>query len=154
PADPRNPRRRAHGSCHEGRRGTGHGRRLLRIHSQADRSREVRRPDLGLSPGPGAVHPGGQQPMTGSNQLILIVDDDPRNVRLLEGIFRGAGYRVSKAYDGAEALRRAREEQPDLVLLDVMMPQVSGHEVCAQLKSDPRTRPVPIIMVTALNSVE
>ena len=92
--------------------------------------------------------------MTEQNQLILLVDDDPRNVRLLEGIFRAAGYRVAKAHDGYEALRLAGTERPDLILLDVMMPRLSGHEVCAKLKADPATRAIPVIMVTALSSLE
>ncbi len=92
--------------------------------------------------------------MPSSTERILLVDDDPRNVRLLEGIFRAGGYQVSKAYGGDEALSLAAQEVPDLILLDVMMPHVSGHEVCARLKADARTRPIPVIMVTALNSVE
>jgi signal transduction histidine kinase len=92
--------------------------------------------------------------MNNDLERVLLVDDDPRNVRLLEGIFRADGYQVAKAHGGQEALQLVSEEMPDLILLDVMMPQMSGHEVCERLKADPRTRPIPVIMVTALNSLE
>jgi two-component system sensor histidine kinase/response regulator len=92
--------------------------------------------------------------MTIGNEMVLLVDDDPRNVRLLEGIFRAGGYRVAKAYAGEEALELTAKDPPDLILLDVMMPHMSGHEVCARLKADPRTRPIPVILVTALNALE
>jgi signal transduction histidine kinase len=89
-----------------------------------------------------------------SNTQVLLVDDDPRNVRLLEGIFRADGYEVDKAYSGSEALSQVAARPPDLVLLDVMMPHMSGNEVCERLKSDPATRAIPVILVTALNSIE
>ncbi len=87
-------------------------------------------------------------------EKILVVDDDPRNVRLLEGIYRAAGYAVEKASSGSEALMRAEEAPPDLVLLDVMMPGMSGHDVCRRLKANERTRLIPIVLVTALSSTE
>ncbi len=71
---------------------------------------------------------------------ILVVDDDPRNRRLLEEYLMVAGYDVRLAPDGRTALALASERPPDLVLLDVMMPDLSGLEVCRQLKNDPRTR--------------
>ena len=89
-----------------------------------------------------------------NNERILVVDDDPRNVRLLEGMFRSAGYTVDKAYSGVEALQRIEDVPPDLVLLDVMMPGMSGHEVCLQLKGADRTRPIPVVLVTSLSSTE
>ncbi len=89
-----------------------------------------------------------------ANGSVLLVDDDPRNVRLLEGIFRADGYAVEKAYSGPEALASVAGSRPDLILLDVMMPQMSGNEVCEKLKGDPSTRAIPIILVTALNSIE
>ncbi len=85
---------------------------------------------------------------------ILVVDDDQRNVRLMESILRSNGYVVSKAFDGEEALRLVDSEKPDLVLLDVMMPKMSGFEVCQRLKGRYETRLLPIIMVTALNALE
>ena len=87
-------------------------------------------------------------------ERILVVDDDPRNVRLLEGIFRTAGYAVDKALGGEEALARVQASLPDLVLLDVMMPGVSGHEVCVRLKGNEKTRSIPIMLVTALSALE
>lgn len=82
---------------------------------------------------------------------ILVVDDDPRNRRLLEEYLIAAGYDVRVAVDGRTALAAASERPPDLVLLDVMMPDLSGLEVCRQLKNDPRTRLCQVVLVTALD---
>jgi len=82
---------------------------------------------------------------------ILVVDDDPRNRKLLEEYLIGAGYDVRLAQDGRSALALATEGPPDLVLLDVMMPDLSGLEVCRQLKADPRTRLCQVVLVTALD---
>jgi two-component system, sensor histidine kinase and response regulator len=85
---------------------------------------------------------------------ILVVDDDQRNVRLMESILRTNGYRVLKAYNGEEALGIVDADKPDLILLDVMMPKMSGFELCQRLKGRYETRLLPIIMVTALNALE
>jgi signal transduction histidine kinase len=85
---------------------------------------------------------------------VLVVDDDQRNVRLMESILRGSGYRVVKAYNGEEALHLVESERPDLLLLDVMMPKMSGFELCQRLKGRYETRLLPVIMVTALNALE
>ncbi len=90
----------------------------------------------------------------GRGSPILVVDDDQRNVRLMESILRSNGYAVVRAFDGEEALRLVDAERPDLVLLDVMMPKMSGFEVCQRLKSRYETRLLPVIMVTALNALE
>jgi two-component system, sensor histidine kinase and response regulator len=82
---------------------------------------------------------------------ILVVDDDPRNRKLLEEYLVGAGYKVRVAQDGRSALTLAAARAPDLVLLDVMMPDLSGLEVCKRLKSDPRTRLTQVVLVTALD---
>jgi two-component system sensor histidine kinase/response regulator len=82
---------------------------------------------------------------------ILVVDDDPRNRKLLEEYLIGAGYEVRIAIDGRTALAAATARPPDLVLLDVMMPDLSGLEVCRQLKNDPRTRLCQVVLVTALD---
>jgi signal transduction histidine kinase len=82
---------------------------------------------------------------------ILVVDDDPRNRRLLEEYLMAAGYEVRLAADGRSALAEAARRTPDLVLLDVMMPDLSGLEVCRQLKNDPRTRLCQVVLVTALD---
>jgi putative two-component system response regulator len=89
--------------------------------------------------------------MTTVNQpLILAVDDEASNLQLLRQILQDH-YRLRFAKDGPRALDLAREELPDLILLDVMMPGMSGYEVCAALKADPALAAVPVIFVTALN---
>jgi len=85
---------------------------------------------------------------------VLVVDDTPRNVRLLTDLLSAQGYRISTAADGNEALARIAEDQPDLVLLDVMMPGVSGYDVCRRLRADDATRLLPVILVTALDAVD
>lgn len=80
---------------------------------------------------------------------ILVVDDVPRNVRLLELNLEAEGYRVVPAYSGQEALGKVETEQPDLVLLDVMMPAMDGYEVCRRLRKSKKTRALPIVMLTA-----
>ena len=85
---------------------------------------------------------------------VLVVDDDQRNVRLMESILRSSGYQVLKAYNGEEALQVVEDDSPDLLLLDVMMPKMSGFELCQRLKGRYETRLLPIIMVTALNALE
>jgi adenylate cyclase len=85
---------------------------------------------------------------------ILIVDDTAMNLKLLEGILTGHGYAVSTAPSGPVALERVRDEHPDLVLLDVVMPEMSGYEVCRRLRADEATRLLPVIMVTALDPLQ
>ncbi len=80
----------------------------------------------------------------------MIVDDVPANTRLLEAKLSAEYYQVSSAPDGFEALRIARDWQPDLILLDVMMPGMDGYECCRKLKDDPATLHIPVVMVTAL----
>ncbi|HEX8601663.1 MAG TPA: HD domain-containing phosphohydrolase [Pseudoduganella sp.] len=81
--------------------------------------------------------------------LILAVDDEASNLQLLRQILQDQ-YRLLFAKDGARALELARQEHPDLILLDVMMPGMSGHEACRALKADPATAGIPVIFVTAL----
>ncbi len=81
---------------------------------------------------------------------ILVVDDQPLNVKLLEAKLTAEYYEVITATDGAEALERAAEAQPDIILLDVMMPGINGYEVCQRLKADPGLLHIPVVMVTAL----
>jgi class 3 adenylate cyclase len=83
---------------------------------------------------------------------ILVVDDTPRNLRLLADLLLAAGYEVSTAGSGAEALERIAAERPDLVLLDVVMPSMSGYDVCRAIRNDEATRLLPVVMVTALEA--
>ncbi len=82
---------------------------------------------------------------------ILVVDDVADNVEILRMRLESMGYEVVVAEDGEQALAVVRETLPDLILLDIMMPKLSGFEVCKQLKDDPRTRGIMILMVTALS---
>jgi len=92
--------------------------------------------------------------MTNAHQpLILAVDDEASNLQLLRQILQDH-YRLRFAKDGVRALELAREERPSLVLLDVMMPGMSGYEVCAALKADPALASIPVIFVTALNDTD
>ena len=80
---------------------------------------------------------------------ILVVDDEPEAVELLEFNLKQAGYVVSTAGDGAEALKRARTQTPDMIVLDVMLPEMDGFEICKSLRLDSSTAKIPIIMLTA-----
>jgi class 3 adenylate cyclase len=80
---------------------------------------------------------------------LLIVDDQPMNVDILQTRLAVHGYELLTAYDGEEALAKARAEQPDLILLDIMMPKLDGIEVCRRLKADPSLPFMPVVMVTA-----
>jgi len=80
---------------------------------------------------------------------ILVVDDEPEAVELLEFNLKQAGYAVSAAVDGAAALKKARTQSPDMVVLDVMLPEMDGFEVCKTLRHEPATSRVPILMLTA-----
>jgi diguanylate cyclase (GGDEF)-like protein len=88
------------------------------------------------------------------NSKILIVDDVPVNIKLQRTYLTAVGYEVAAAKDGVEALEQVKVEQPDLILLDVMMPKMNGFQVCQKLKNSDETRFIPIIMVTALNELE
>ncbi len=97
--------------------------------------------------------PAGREELPRRNK-ILVVDDVAVNVQLLTTYLTSVGYDVFTARDGQEALDKVSEAQPDLILLDVMMPKLNGFEVCERLKSDPTTKIIPVIMVTALNEIE
>ena len=84
---------------------------------------------------------------------VLIVDDNQQNLELIQAYLESVPCRLEVATDGAEAMASIAREQPDLVLLDVMMPRMSGFEVCQKLKGNPATRDIVIIMVTALHEV-
>jgi len=80
---------------------------------------------------------------------ILTVDDERHIVRLVQVTLERAGYQVVVAFDGKEALKKVDSERPDLIVLDVMMPYMDGFEVLKQLKSNPATKDIPVIMLTA-----
>jgi DNA-binding response OmpR family regulator len=82
---------------------------------------------------------------------ILIADDNAPNADLLEAHLDGTGYETKVVFNGEDTLTAARTWQPDLILLDVMMPKLSGFDVCRRLRADPATRDIAVLMVTALN---
>ncbi len=84
---------------------------------------------------------------------ILLVDDNIPNLELLEAYLEELGIRVRTATDGERAIAEVERETPDLILLDIMMPRVSGYQVCERIKRSPETRDIPVIMVTALSQV-
>lgn len=91
--------------------------------------------------------------MSDSNHKILIADDNVANRELLEAYLIGMDCEIETSADGQETLDKVAEFNPDLILLDVMMPKLSGFEVCKQLKENPETSRVMILMVTALNEL-
>ncbi|HEY3282087.1 MAG TPA: diguanylate cyclase [Armatimonadota bacterium] len=91
--------------------------------------------------------------MASSGSTILLVDDDPINRELLEARLSFTGYRVLSATNGAEALECASSEHPDLILMDIMMPGMSGYDVCRSLKQDPATERIPVIFISAKTNV-
>src|SRR5690242_19648864 len=83
------------------------------------------------------------------SERILIVDDEPDLVELLDYNLRNAGYTVVTARDGASALAEVRRQRPDLILLDLMLPDIPGTEVCRRLRKDQGSEAIPIVMITA-----
>ena len=81
---------------------------------------------------------------------ILIADDNLQNCELLDAYLSDDSYEIAMAHDGRETLKKVAEFRPDLILLDIMMPKLSGYEVCKQLRADASTRDIPVLMVTAL----
>ncbi len=99
---------------------------------------------MSIGPQKGPVYDACMPPAT-----VLVVDDDPVILKLLEVNFEMEGFQVVRAADGAEGLERAREVRPDIVVLDVMMPRMTGYEVAKALREDDGTAHIPIIFVTA-----
>ena len=85
---------------------------------------------------------------------VLVCDDEPYIVESVSYVVRKAGFEVVVAEDGEEALEKGRQEKPDLIFLDIMMPKITGYEVCRQLKEDPSTRDTYIVMLTARGQEE
>jgi len=89
-----------------------------------------------------------------SKAKILVADDIKQNVKLLRVILTASEFDVIEAYDGEEALEKAKSENPDLILLDIMMPKMTGYEVCQKLRANGTTKSIPIVMITALHEME
>lgn len=89
-----------------------------------------------------------------SQFTVLAVDDQELNLAILEDYLVPLGYRVIKARNGREALAQIESARPDLVLLDIMMPEIDGYEVCRRVKENPESRDIPVVMVTSLEGTE
>ncbi len=87
-----------------------------------------------------------------ANPKILVVDDEPDVVALIERTLRSDGFDVVTAYDGIGALDLVSSEKPDLILLDIMMPMMSGYEVCEQVKANPQTQHIPIVCLSSAHT--
>jgi two-component system, OmpR family, alkaline phosphatase synthesis response regulator PhoP len=98
-------------------------------------------------PAPGSAGPAAPPPPP----RILIADDNLQGVELLEAYLSGCDYAIETAADGEETLRKVKQWRPDLLLLDIMMPKLSGFEVCKRLRADPATRDIAVLMITALD---
>jgi len=81
--------------------------------------------------------------------LVLIVDDSPTDVHVMQKALEQNGFQTASAADGSEAIRKARELHPDLILMDIVMPGLNGFQATRELASDPETRTIPVIMVTS-----
>lgn len=88
-----------------------------------------------------------------SGSRVLIADDNEQNRELLDAYLADEDYEILFANDGQETMDVVAAQQPDVILLDIMMPRMSGYEVCEQLKADPEKRSIPVLMVTALNEM-
>jgi two-component system alkaline phosphatase synthesis response regulator PhoP len=99
------------------------------------------------------IHPESMQPVDLKDATVLVVDDNLQNLELMQAYLEDLGCSLTTATDGIEAIEAIESNVPDLVLLDVMMPRMSGFEVCQKIKAQPSTRDIIVIMVTALNEV-
>ena len=102
-------------------------------------------------PQPAAGTPSSDADLASAS--VLLVDDNEQNLELLHAYMEELPCRILTAKDGPEAIGVVQAEKPNLVLLDVMMPRMSGFQVCSRLKKDSATRDIPVVMVTALNEV-
>ncbi|KAB2836327.1 response regulator [bacterium] len=92
------------------------------------------------------------QPVSGSKRKVLVVDDDPQIRKILERMLIGPSYDVRTAVDGLTALSQVKEDPPDLVILDIMMPGMSGIEVCRQIRETNPEHPIQVLMLSAKDS--
>jgi DNA-binding response OmpR family regulator len=88
------------------------------------------------------------------SKKILVIEDYPETAKMVESIFKMKDFDVVLAYDGKSGLQKAAAEKPDIILLDVMMPEMNGIEVCQQLKSNPETAKIPVIIISVKTSGE
>jgi CheY-like chemotaxis protein len=102
---------------------------------------------------PMAVLEDGAGPVDIRGSKVLVVDDNPQNTELVSAYLESLPVEVATAVDGVEAMAQAERFRPDVVLLDVMMPRMSGFEVCQKIKQNPALRDTVVIMVTALHEV-
>jgi two-component system cell cycle response regulator len=100
-----------------------------------------------------ATHPASEPALDLGASAVLVVDDNEQNLELIQAYLEDLGCRILAARDGLETLKVVEAEQPDLILLDVMMPRMSGFQACQRIKSNPHTRDIPVVMITALNEV-
>jgi CheY-like chemotaxis protein len=84
------------------------------------------------------------------SKLVLIVEDDPRNMTLTNDLLRISGYNTVQAADGVQGVAQAKAAKPDLILMDIMMPKKDGYAACSEIKKDPTTKNIPVIMLTAV----
>src|SRR6476646_821717 len=124
--------------------GTGISRRLRRIRREADQRAGAARPDRGIPRRTGGLMDIGA--------TVLAVDDQPTNLRLLDAVLTPRGHCVLTAASGAEALALLETEDIDIVLLDILMPEMNGYEVCRRIRSNPATEFLPVVMITASGS--
>jgi PleD family two-component response regulator len=101
-------------------------------------------------PAPSRQAPG-KSPEPSRRARVLIADDNPQGVELLEAYLAECDYDIQTAADGEETLRKVHDWQPDLILLDIMMPKISGFEVCKRIRANPATADIAVVMVTALD---
>ena len=106
-----------------------------------------------VSNDPVALAEDGTGPVDIRGSRVLVVDDNPQNTELVQAYLESLPVEIASAVDGVEAMQVAERFRPDLILLDVMMPRMSGFEVCQKIKSSPALRDTVVIMVTALHEV-
>lgn len=136
----------------EGDRNEGSEDNLYLTEGEAYSSRFLRRCVLMTDANPG-VQPDPNSETFLPQSTVLIVDDNAQNVELLQAFLESLPVKIVTASDGVEALQKVTEHNPDLILLDIMMPRMSGFQVCKRVKGDKRTKDIQVLMVTALNEL-
>ena len=83
-------------------------------------------------------------------KTILIVEDEPKNMTLTRDLLKISGYQTIEEVDGVQGVEKAKASKPDLILMDIMMPRMDGYAACREIKADPSTRLIPVVMLTAV----